>query len=385
MSTHYKLEIEISGENNTIQIKTIDMENENNIIYYFLDKDNKVIQQMHSNPQTQKKQRRSTRSQSIKKQNEEVIHEENKLTICFDKNEILLSVSEEENIENKENEEENKTIITTFIQDILESPNEYQMYTIQYNNKEYTLYSETLFCLYLLHFKRSIEKNGIIKQSEITLKEKYKNLNIIQKRLHRALFFAYLPHNAISKAKIIVEHEEEYKQQENILGDIIYHHEEYLLSKRQLETAKMIVEKTDLITQQTQLKDINLNDDYNQQKIYEIGLQFNTKQKVQLKLFKLNNYCIFLAAKYFESIEDYFNLETAVKRFRGTMDKFHYNPISLTSKTVKFFPNVETLHLYETSDKFLTGQRIQWYCVWYVESYFESFEKNKSFPENINR
>ena len=78
-----------------------------------------------------------------------------------------------------------------------------------------------------------------------------------------------------------------------------------------------------------------------------------------------HNYSIFIASRYFENIQDFFNLEIAVKRFRGNLEKFHYNPISLTNKTMKYFPNVETLHLYDEKDQMLEGGRIGWYCIWY--------------------
>ena len=390
MTTHYKLHIQINEEENTIQISTIDIHNPKSIQYFFIDENNTVLS-----------------SKKIC---------ENYSSICFDRNEIILCLnennseeenhsemkdnsqnsekSEEENNEDNENKEENeqKKIHNTFIQDIINNPTEYQIYHIQYNNQTYQVYGELLFAFYIIQFKRIIEKNGIIKETEIELTENHKGLNLIMKRLHRSLYYASLPNNAQSKAKVILDHEEEYKNLESVVYEICEHHDEYLQNKRQLEMAKTLVNSTHYLNnnsineinqqKQNKLNEINFNENYTQDVLYEIGLQFNTKQKEELKLYKLDNYTIFLAAKYFETIEDFINLEMAVKRFRGTLEKFHYNPISLKSKTLKFFPNVETLHLYETSDKFLTGQRIQWYCVWYVESYFESFEKNKSFPEN---
>ena len=76
-----------------------------------------------------------------------------------------------------------------------------------------------------------------------------------------------------------------------------------------------------------------------------------------------HNYAIFIASRYFNNLDDFFNLEIAVKRFRGNMEKFHYNPISLNYKTMHFFPNVETLYLYDEKDEYLEGGRINWYCV----------------------
>ena len=51
------------------------------------------------------------------------------------------------------------------------------------------------------------------------------------------------------------------------------------------------------------------------------------------------------------------------------MEKFHYNPISLTEQTLPWFPNVETLHSYKQDDDYLTGGRIARYCEWCSVSY----------------
>ena len=94
-----------------------------------------------------------------------------------------------------------------------------------------------------------------------------------------------------------------------------------------------------------------------------------------------HNYSIFIASKYFDTLEDFFNLERAVKRFRGTLEKFHYNPISLTRKTMHFFPNVETLYLYNEKDEYLEGGRINWYCIMYKVSCKRAREIREEFNE----
>ena len=95
-----------------------------------------------------------------------------------------------------------------------------------------------------------------------------------------------------------------------------------------------------------------------------------------------NNYCIFIASRHFESIDDFIHLEMVTKRFRGNIEKFHYNPISLTNKLLPFFPNVETLHLYDKNDDFLIGGRIFKYCVWFsFYIYYDAMKKKKRLNE----
>ena len=70
-------------------------------------------------------------------------------------------------------------------------------------------------------------------------------------------------------------------------------------------------------------------------------------------------------------------MELSTPRFYLNREKFFYNPISLNSKTIKLFPNIQTLHLYEKNDYFLKCQRISRYVVWYKID-FTQFKNNKN-------
>ena len=87
--------------------------------------------------------------------------------------------------------------------------------------------------------------------------------------------------------------------------------------------------------------------------------------------YKLDNYCIFIASRYFTSIDDFINLEKTSRRFRGNIEKFHYNPISVTDKTIIFFPFLQTLHLYDRKDPFITDEQIIGYAIWFSMEYEE--------------
>ena len=65
---------------------------------------------------------------------------------------------------------------------------------------------------------------------------------------------------------------------------------------------------------------------------------------------RMDNYTMFIASRWFDTIDDYINLELGVKRFQGNMTKFHYNPISLTPKTIIFFDHIQTLYVYNNQD-----------------------------------
>ncbi|ELP94497.1 Ephrin type-A receptor 4A, putative, partial [Entamoeba invadens IP1] len=53
----------------------------------------------------------------------------------------------------------------------------------------------------------------------------------------------------------------------------------------------------------------------------------------------------------FSDIQDFVNLELVSKKYQDNMEKFNYNPIPLTKKTIAYFPNIETLNLWSTEDE----------------------------------
>ena len=52
-----------------------------------------------------------------------------------------------------------------------------------------------------------------------------------------------------------------------------------------------------------------------------------------------------------QNLEDFINLELSVKRFKGNLTKFFYNPIPITKQTKHLFPYLRTLYLYSSYDE----------------------------------
>ncbi|ELP95314.1 hypothetical protein EIN_353060 [Entamoeba invadens IP1] len=65
----------------------------------------------------------------------------------------------------------------------------------------------------------------------------------------------------------------------------------------------------------------------------------------------LSGYHIMIVSKYFKTIKDFINLELVSKKFRGNMEKFHFNPIPLNYTTIRYFPKIETLHLWNRKEE----------------------------------
>ncbi|ELP91398.1 hypothetical protein EIN_154750 [Entamoeba invadens IP1] len=58
-----------------------------------------------------------------------------------------------------------------------------------------------------------------------------------------------------------------------------------------------------------------------------------------------------VVSKYFATIKDFINLEFVCKKYKNNMTKFHFNPIPVNKKTIKYFPNIETLNLWRQKDE----------------------------------
>ncbi len=75
---------------------------------------------------------------------------------------------------------------------------------------------------------------------------------------------------------------------------------------------------------------------------------------------QLNNYCVYLASQYFDSENDFSNLEIGCPRFLGNTSKFFYNPIPLDQTTREWFDHLKTLNIYHNNDnRFINDQRIE--------------------------
>ncbi|EDR25223.1 hypothetical protein EDI_148970 [Entamoeba dispar SAW760] len=87
---------------------------------------------------------------------------------------------------------------------------------------------------------------------------------------------------------------------------------------------------------------------------------------------------IMITSKYFNDINDFINLEIGIKRFRGNIERFHFNPIPLNQYSRKFFPNIETFHIYNENDKIFNDGRIFKKVIWYKVEYSKYlFEKEQ--------
>ena len=255
---------------------------------------------------------------------------QNKIKCCisFDVNEIIIG------------EEDEKTI--HFIEDLILYPDDYKEYEFLYQNTNYSVVAEVLFALIIKQIKKKYEKQFILKPIEFEME---KHNEKVFERITKV--FQKLPG-------------EEYDEQRLNYLSIQDMYEKYLRFKRILERNNLSI-------------DPSIPFDYDLQ--HQFGIQFSMKQKEEMKYCQLDNYTIFIASQYFETINDFLNLIKAVKRFSSTTTKFYYNPISLTKKTKYLFPNIQTFHCYQPQDEYLKSKKIFQYIDWNEMEYQEAMEK----------
>ncbi|ELP91161.1 hypothetical protein EIN_149680 [Entamoeba invadens IP1] len=92
---------------------------------------------------------------------------------------------------------------------------------------------------------------------------------------------------------------------------------------------------------------------------------------------KIDSYSMMIISQQFKSINDFINIEFVCRKYANNMAKFHYNPISLTPKTRRFFPNLNTLHLYSKDDLLFTDLNITSHHVEYkTKLKYDNFKEN---------
>ena len=255
-----------------------------------------------------------------------------------------------------------------FMKEWILNPEEYKLYSIKYQGKEYNILAEVLFALIISEFKQIVEKDNIIQNTLLQLPTN--NEQLLQ-RVKIAL-------QALELNGIEIREDEEipfdYSEQGEYFNELLEKKSSIEKQKRMIERAKKINPDS-----KEKLDEINLNkQDMNNEEAFnhELAMKFNTKERTEMKLCQLDNYCIFIASKYLETIDDHINLIKVAKKLQYNMEKFHFNPISLDETNAELFPNVETLHLYTKEDKYLEGRRIQKYINWNIISYQE-YKENK--------
>ena len=255
-----------------------------------------------------------------------------------------------------------------FIKEWIETPNDYKEYKIHYQNKEYSVIYEMLFGLIIQEFVEKIVKQWIIDHVVVYIPSQDYQIALRMKIALESIGLKYIEINPIPF---------EYEKYGEMMSEIIEKKKEQNQFIQFIEKAKqyvpeekkkyLLIEKDELLTEETMNKKLR---------------RFTMKERSKMKLYRLDNYCLFIASRYLNTLRDHINLTFVSKRLKGNMEKYHYNPISLTFETIGLFPNVETFHLYKKKDQYLEGGRIIKYVDWNKRG---SEEKNTILKMNENK
>ena len=225
--------------------------------------------------------------------------EEYPCSISFENDKILIC-------------QENDLNSIKFINDIINNPEKFKEYSIQYQQQEYIVIAEVLLALIVNEFKKKIEKEYIIEETQIMIPtDNFRSIHRIKTALKSIGLKSFIFNEFDNK---------KYSNQEEILLEL-------LKKKEQFEENEVIID--------------------------DFKVDLSMKEEETIKSYHLNPQCIFEASKYFTTINDFYNLERVVKRFRGNIDKFNYNPIEITSQNRHIFTHLQTLYLFNLNSEFI--------------------------------
>ena len=297
------------------------------------------------------------------------------LNIWFNKNEIVVC-----------QQQQNENAISGFLEEIFNNPSEYKTYDIEYQGKKYEVLGETLLALIIQQFKDIIDKTYIVNRFLFKCSNMEKD---VLQRIKSSLVNIGIPN---SFTRVRHQHEERlerYIDEEFVVIEILEKQREYKRFVREINRAKELIKTT----QNNALKKKafvfekfgDLNEWYTMEKYDKFKKCFTCRQRTELKFHHLDNpYCMMLAGKYFNSIDDYINVEFCSPQFVNNTDKYHFNPIPVDEKTANIFGNLETLYLYKKGDKYVTHPTVK-RCInlfrrigWYEKSKLQKLETERN-------
>ena len=105
------------------------------------------------------------------------------------------------------------------------------------------------------------------------------------------------------------------------------------------------------------------------------------KRKTGMSKYQLSPYDLMVVSKYFESIDDFINMEIGIPKTKGNMSKFHYNPIPLDAWSRTLFTSLETYHVYSDEDEPFVDDKFFKRIIWFDVTYDEWIEYQKEGEE----
>ena len=226
----------------------------------------------------------------INEEEKEIIIKEIIPSIKFNTNTIDLQEKESENV-------------ISFMKQWIENPDDYSTYSIEYQDETYNLLPEVLFAIIVDEIKKEVEKEYII--DETILISPTRDYFILE-RLKISLESIGLTNISFSLFSF------DYSQQ----GEYLY---KLLEKKKEMDFYKKILKKAEQLgkteEEKKKLKEVDLNKpEMRKDNVFEETLKkkFSIQERSQMKMCTLDNYCLFITSRYFDSLQDHINREKEI-------------------------------------------------------------------------
>lgn len=197
------------------------------------------------------------------------IQQQYPIMISFTKNEVIIC-------QKISYQNQNEIIEIEFMNDWIQFPNKYKKYPFTFQGKQYNAIAEVFFALIINEFKNKITKKYIIDDCYVEIPS---NDYTLIRRIKVSL-------ESIGLNNIFVNNDIEfdYEEQGDILHDVIKQNDEFRKYKQKIKSLHESFEGNMSEDTQSLLKSIETNE-FSETLMYEMGLQFTTKQKEQMKLY----------------------------------------------------------------------------------------------------
>ena len=174
-----------------------------------------------------------------------------------------------------------------------EQPSQVILYSVEFQGKKYEIQEEVMFALIMNEFKKRIEKENIIEQTNVEIPS---NDHHICERIRTSL-------ESIGFSNVLVNPFVcDYKSQGEQLIEIMEKKEKIDMQKRKIERAKEINPSAIKKLREIDLESKEISQDDNFE--LELSKKFSTKERNEMKLCQLDNYCLFIASRFLESLDD---------------------------------------------------------------------------------
>ena len=291
-------------------------------------------------------------------------------SIFFNGNEMIISHNE-----NGEN------IVNEFLSNIFDKTKINITNTISFQNKQFTLSDEEVFALLINQFIKIIRNKFTIINANFEIPAGSYEQETLDKLYRTYMFLGFkivsINGRIMDNLPVYLEFNEHPEMKENV-NEIQKYYEQYLIDKKEfIQLQEKIQEVND--SEDQYVLNIDINKEYTPTLLKDIIRKMGFRGKRLYKLYSISSEQLNIVAKYFDTLEDFMNLEFVSKKCKGILDNFTFNPYEIPRDEMIYFPNIVNIHFYSIDEvkRFVKNPHIKTFTHWY-EINFNNYEKVKN-------